>query len=189
LKFTWLTPKETYRTGKGRFLSQASQFNAVSSKFPLTGSCHILCAFMFFFLFLILILFGNSQVSSHLSMRCVRFAFFPETLPCEGDLGSCLDAGKASHGVRVSPRYRWHLNDFSTHFHVKSAELGTILPFTNNIGAFCGVVFFEGSLGGLAYVNTFDLVLKTVRPTSTLSRFSMPMLAICETPPWHKVQE
>uniref|UniRef100_A0A0R3WW07 Battenin n=1 Tax=Hydatigena taeniaeformis TaxID=6205 RepID=A0A0R3WW07_HYDTA len=43
-----------------------------------------------------------------------------------------------------------------------------ILPFTNNIGAFCGVVFFEGSLGGLAYVNTFDLVLKTVRPTSTL---------------------
>ncbi|VDK20500.1 unnamed protein product [Taenia asiatica] len=39
----------------------------------------------------------------------------------------------------------------------------TISPFTNNIGAFCGVIFFEGSLGGLAYVNTFDRVLKTVR--------------------------
>lgn len=56
----------------------------------------------------------------------------------------------------------------------------TISPFTNNIGPFCGVIFFEGSLGGLAYVNTFDRVLKKVRPILTLDVSTLLHLSVVQ---------
>ncbi|KAL5963845.1 Battenin [Taenia solium] len=55
----------------------------------------------------------------------------------------------------------------------------TISPFTNNIGAFCGVIFFEGSLGGLAYVNTFDRVLKTTKANTR--EYSMSVAAFSDS--------
>ncbi|EUB55286.1 Battenin [Echinococcus granulosus] len=54
-----------------------------------------------------------------------------------------------------------------------------ISPFTNNIGAFCGIIFFEGSLGGLAYVNAFDRVLRAAKADTR--EYSMSVAAFSDS--------